>query len=76
MAEIALQVNGSDRQRSTVSKMIWNIDETIEQLSKAWKLQPGDLVFTGTPEGVGPVVRGDVLSATVTGLQPLSVRVE
>jgi fumarylpyruvate hydrolase len=74
-AEIALQVNGQDRQRSTVSKLIWNIAETIEQLSAAWTLQPGDLIFTGTPEGVGAVVRGDLLQASVQGLEPLQVRV-
>ncbi len=73
-AGIALQVNGTDRQRSTVSKLIWNIAETIEQLSAAWTLQPGDLIYTGTPEGVGAVLRGDVLSATVEGLAPLTVR--
>lgn len=74
-AAIALQVNGADRQRSTVSKLIWNIAETIEQLSTAWTLQPGDLIYTGTPEGVGAVVRGDVLHAEVEGLAPLTVRI-
>jgi fumarylpyruvate hydrolase len=74
-AEIALQVNGQDRQRSTVAKLIWNIAETIEQLSAAWTLQPGDLIFTGTPEGVGAVVHGDLLQARVQGLEPLQVRV-
>jgi fumarylpyruvate hydrolase len=75
-AEIYLQVNGQDRQRSVVSKLIWNIAETIEQLSAAWILQPGDLIFTGTPEGVGAVVRGDTLVGGVAGLTPISVRVE
>jgi fumarylpyruvate hydrolase len=74
-AEIWLQVNGKDRQRSNVSKLIWNIAETIEHLSQAWELQPGDLIFTGTPEGVAAVVAGDTLTGGVTGLQPLSVRV-
>jgi fumarylpyruvate hydrolase len=74
-AAIALQVNGQDRQRSSVAKLIWNIAETIEQLSAAWTLQPGDLIFTGTPEGVGAVVRGDLLQASVQGLEPLQVRV-
>ena len=73
-AEIALQVNGQDRQRSHISKLIWNIAETIEQLSAAWELQPGDLIFTGTPEGVAAVVRGDVLSGSVQGLQPIQVQ--
>jgi fumarylpyruvate hydrolase len=74
-AEIWLQVNGKDRQRSNVSKLIWNIAETVEHLSQAWELQPGDLIFTGTPEGVAAVVAGDTLTGGVTGLQPLSVRV-
>ena len=74
-AGIFLQVNGQDRQRSVVSKMIWNIAETIAQLSQAWTLQPGDLIFTGTPEGVGPVVRGDVLQAGVDGLGTLTVHI-
>ncbi len=74
-ATIALQINGTDRQRSTVAKLIWNIAETIEQLSAAWALQPGDLIYTGTPEGVSAVVRGDVLHATVDGLDSLTVRI-
>ena len=75
-AEIALQVNGIDRQRSTVAQLIWNIAESIEQLSAAWTLQPGDLIYTGTPEGVGAVLRGDTLTGTIAGLQTLQVRVE
>jgi len=74
-AEIALQVNGTDRQRSDVTQLIWNIAETIEHLSAAWELQPGDLIMTGTPEGVGAVVRGDLLEGSVAGLTPLSVRI-
>lgn len=74
-ADIALTVNGTGRQRSSVAKLIWNIAETIEQLSAAWTLQPGDLIYTGTPEGVGAVVRGDVLYARVEGLESLTVRV-
>ena len=74
-AAIALQVNGVDRQRSTVAQLIWNIAETIEHLSAAWELQPGDLIMTGTPEGVSAVVRGDLLEGTLDGLTPLSVRI-
>lgn len=74
-AEIWLQVNGKDRQRSKVSKLIWNIGETIEHLSAAWELQPGDLIFTGTPEGVNAVVAGDMLVGAVGGLGSLSVRI-
>ena len=74
-AEISLQVNGKDRQRSHVSKLIWNIAETIEHLSAAWDLQPGDLIFTGTPEGVAAVVAGDTMAGHVDGLTPITVSV-
>ncbi len=74
-AEISLQVNGQERQRSTLSKLIWNIAETIEHLSTAWELQPGDLIYTGTPEGVAAVVAGDVLQGAVTGLESIKVAV-
>ena len=74
-AAIWLQVNGTDRQRSTVAQLIWNIAETIEHLSAAWELQPGDLIFSGTPEGVGAVVRGDVLEGGVDGLGTLRLQV-
>jgi fumarylpyruvate hydrolase len=74
-AEIYVQVNGEDRQRSHVSQLIWNIAETIEHLSAAWELQPGDLIYTGTPAGVGSVVAGDTMVGAVTGLGELKVRV-
>jgi fumarylpyruvate hydrolase len=74
-AEIWLKVNGKDRQRSSVSKLIWNIGEIIEHVSSAWALAPGDLIFTGTPEGVAAVVSGDVLEGGVTGLPSLSVKI-
>jgi fumarylpyruvate hydrolase len=74
-AEIWVQVNGADRQRSHVSKLIWNIAETIEHLSAAWDLQPGDLIYTGTPEGVAAVKTGDVMDGGVTGLTPIHVEV-
>ena len=56
------------RQQSTIGKLIWNIAETIEHLSAAWELAPGDLIFSGTPEGVAAVVAGDVLKASVDGV--------
>ncbi len=74
-AEIYLQVNGQDRQRSQVSKLIWNIAETIEHLSAAWELQPGDLIYTGTPEGVAAVVTGDTMLGAVTGLESIKITV-
>ena len=73
-AEIYVQVNGQDRQRSNTSQLIWNIAETIEHLSAAWALQPGDLIYTGTPEGVGAVVTGDTLVGAVAGLGELKIR--
>ena len=74
-AELYVQVGGKDRQRSHVSKLIWNVAETIEHLSAAWELQPGDLIFTGTPEGVAAVVSGDTLVGGVAGLGELHVKV-
>jgi fumarylpyruvate hydrolase len=74
-AEISLQVNGKDRQRSNVSKLIWNIAETIEHLSAAWELQPGDLIYSGTPEGVAAVVAGDLLVGQVAGVGELRIKV-
>ena len=74
-AEIYVQVNGQDRQRSHINKLIWNIAETIEHLSAAWELQPGDLIYTGTPEGVAAVVSGDTMVGAITGLGELKVHV-
>lgn len=74
-AEIWLQVNCQDRQRSNVNQLIWNIAETIEHLSNAWELQPGDLIMTGTPEGVGAVQTGDVLEGGISGLGTLRVNI-
>jgi fumarylpyruvate hydrolase len=74
-ADIHVTVNGQDRQRSNVSKLIWNIGETIEHLSAAWELQRGDLIYTGTPEGVAAVVRGDLMEGGVSGLEAIRVGV-
>jgi len=73
--EIALTVNGKTTQSSDVSKLIWNIGEIIEHLSTAWELQPGDVIMTGTPEGVAGVVAGDVMVATCAGVESLTVKV-
>ncbi|MDB5870505.1 MAG: fumarylacetoacetate hydrolase [Polaromonas sp.] len=75
-AEIYLQVDAQDRQRSHVSQLIWNIAETIEHLSAAWELQPGDLIYTGTPEGVAAVVSGDTLTGGVAGLETLRIKID
>lgn len=73
-AGIWLQVNGAERQRSDIGKLIWSIAETIAYLSKYFRLEAGDLIYTGTPEGVGPVVRGDKMVGGVDGLGTLSVQ--
>ena len=75
-AAIDLSVNGQARQHSTIDKLIWNIGEIIEHLSAAWELQPGDLIFTGTPEGVAAVVSGDTLVGSVAGLGELRVKID
>ena len=74
-AAIQLKVNGDLRQNSDVGSMIWNVAETIEHLSKYFTLQPGDLIFTGTPAGVGAVKQGDTLEGSVEGLGELHVRI-
>ncbi|MBT2326813.1 fumarylacetoacetate hydrolase family protein [Variovorax paradoxus] len=65
--ELVMSVNGQERQKSDLSKLIWNIPELIEDLSKFYHLQPGDLIFTGTPEGVGPLQPGDRIEGRVAG---------
>lgn len=72
---IWLEVNGAKRQSSDIEKLIWNVNETISHLSKYYTLVPGDLIYTGTPEGVGAVVRGDLLVGGVAGLGTLQVRI-
>jgi fumarylpyruvate hydrolase len=72
---ITVAVNGTVKQRGDLSELIWNVAETIEHLSAAWTLQPGDLIFTGTPAGVGPVARGDVMEGVIEGLGTLRVAV-
>lgn len=73
-AGIWLQVNGVDKQRSDIGKLIWSVAETISYLSRYFRLEPGDLIYTGTPEGVGPVVRGDTMVGGVDGLGTLRVQ--
>jgi fumarylpyruvate hydrolase len=73
---ITLAVNGAVKQQGDLKDLIWSVNETIEQLSAAWTLQPGDLIFTGTPAGVGAVVRGDVMEGAVAGLGALKVVVQ
>ena len=73
---IWLNVNGQMRQDSDVSKLIWNINETIAHLSTYFELAPGDLIFTGTPEGVAAVQRGDLMEGGVDGVGTIKVRVK
>ena len=73
---IDVSVNGSLRQKGDLSELIWSVAETIATLSRAWALQPGDLVFTGTPAGVAAVLPGDVMEARIAGLGSLRVQVK
>ncbi len=75
LASIALTVNGTTRQAGSTADLVWKIAEIIAHLSALWRLEAGDLIFTGTPAGVGPVVRGDLIEAQITGLPRLAVRV-
>ena len=71
--EIALTINGEERQRGTTDLMVYPVARIVSFLSSVFTLEPGDLVYTGTPEGVGPVHDGDRLEATGTGLPTLTV---
>jgi fumarylpyruvate hydrolase len=73
--KIVLEVNGAVRQKSEIGKLIWSIGEIIEHLSTAWELAPGDLIFTGTPEGVAAVVTGDTLKARIDGVGSLQLQI-
>jgi len=68
---IWLEVNGETRQRANLSEMIWSVPEIVAELSTYFELRPGDLIFTGTPEGVGAVRRGDSLVGGIDGLETL-----
>ena len=72
---ISLSVNGTVKQNADLSQMIWNVAEQIAKLSEAFELKAGDLIYSGTPENVGPVVKGDVMLARIAGLPELSLRV-
>lgn len=74
--EIALSVNGEIKQQGNINDLIWNISETIANLSELFELKAGDLIFTGTPEGVGAVVQGDQIYATIDGLNSLTVNIK
>lgn len=73
--DIELRVNDQTVQASNTKHFIWSIGEIIEDLSSYYELQPGDLIFTGTPEGVGAVVQGDVLEGSVSGVADIKVEI-
>ena len=73
--EVTLRVNGETRQHGDLSDMIWDVPHMIEFLSRMYRLEPGDLIFTGTPSGVGPVVAGDRLEGRIADLTPLSIEI-
>jgi fumarylpyruvate hydrolase len=72
---ITLAVNGAPKQNGDLKELIWNVGEIVEHLSAAWELAPGDLIFTGTPAGVGAVIKGDVMHGQIEGLGSLKVKV-
>lgn len=72
---IWLKVNGQVKQQATLNHMIWSVAEQISKLSEAFELFPGDIIYSGTPENVGPVVKGDVIECHVDGLPELSVKI-
>ena len=72
---ITLSLNGVERQRGDTGQMIWSVAEVIAQLSRQVTLAAGDLIYTGTPSGVGPVVPGDLISARIDGLPPLTITI-
>ncbi|MEG8220502.1 fumarylacetoacetate hydrolase [Sphingobium sp. LB126] len=72
---IRLTVNGEVKQEADIADLIWDCQETIAYLSRFERLLPGDLIYTGTPAGVGPVQPGDVMEVTIAGLAPLKVTV-
>jgi fumarylpyruvate hydrolase len=74
-AAITLKQNGELKQNSNISELVWSVPELISHLSGYYHLGPGDLIFTGTPAGVGPVAEGDLLEGEIVGLGPLVTRI-
>jgi fumarylpyruvate hydrolase len=72
---VSLKVNGDLRQEGDLNQMIWKVPEMISYLSRLFTLQPGDVIMSGTPAGVGAIVKGDVLEGVVEGVGRLEVRV-
>ena len=72
---ISLKVNGEIKQNANLNQMIWSVAEQISKLSEAFELKAGDIIYSGTPENVGPVVKGDVIECNIDKLPSLSVRI-
>lgn len=72
---IWLKVNGDTKQNADISDLIWNVPETVEYLSGLFELQPGDLIYTGTPAGVGPIVKGDLMEGHIEGVGHITIKV-
>ncbi len=72
---ITLHLDGEERQRGDLSEMIWSVPEQVALLSTYFELHPGDLIFTGTPSGVGPIARGQTLTARIEGVGSFSLAV-
>lgn len=72
---IAISVNGQVKQASTIDNMIWSVAEVVAEASKLWTLSAGDLIYTGTPEGVGPLVKGDTVAGEIEGVGALNFTV-
>jgi fumarylpyruvate hydrolase len=72
---IHLEVNGEARQDATLEELVWSCEEVVEHLSRYYHLAPGDVIMTGTPAGVGPVVAGDVITGGIDGLAPISLTI-
>jgi fumarylpyruvate hydrolase len=72
---ISLAVNGAVKQDAVVADMIWGVADIIAEASKLWRLAPGDLIYTGTPEGVGPLQKGDRVEGEIEGVGQLSFRI-
>jgi fumarylpyruvate hydrolase len=73
--KISLAVNGSTKQDAKLSDLVWSVEELVSHLSHYYHLVPGDLIFTGTPAGVGPVVAGDKIEGIITGLTPVTLTI-
>lgn len=72
---IHLEVNGESKQDASLEELIWKVDEIVSDLSKFYHLRPGDVIMTGTPAGVGPVVAGDKITGGIDGLDPIELTI-